>query len=80
MKFLGKLAIAMAGIAVAMFFALITTPSVTPAAGDEATVIQKIEHDDGSCSLIFDAAGDEIVIDENPATCLTLTEGDTISY
>lgn len=81
MKILGKIALAFAGMIVAMGSAIITTGVATPTIDRvEATVIEKIEQADGSCTLIFMADGDQLVIDEVPEVCRTLHEGDTVPY
>ena len=84
MKFLGKVAIALAGLFVAMASAIITTGISTPVVPiveqNQATIVDKADRPDGSCSLTFHADGDEFIIDEAPLTCQTLHTGDTISY
>lgn len=81
MKFLKQVAIAFAGLSVAMVSAVITTGIATPVIQqDQATVLHKAENLDGSCALTFDLEGSEFVIEEAPLVCQTIDTGDIISY
>ena len=81
MKLAGKIILAVIGINIAMFVALILPKPVDTPQPGTAELLNKTEHSDGSCSLLFDADGIELTVDEtDPAECSSLEIGDVITY
>ena len=81
MKLAGKIILAVIGINIAMFIALILPKPVEAPQPGTAELLAKTDHPDGSCSLLFNADGIELTVEEtDPAECSSLAVGDIITY